>query len=41
MQEKEPLAPMGHTYPPVVSCTVLVVASILSVTKPWGRRGKV
>ena len=32
--------PAMFLYPPVVSCTLLVVSSILSVTKPWGRRGK-
>jgi hypothetical protein len=30
--------PAVFLYPPVVSCTLLVIASILSVTKPWGRR---
>ncbi len=32
--------PAVFLYPPVVSCTLLVVSAILSVTKPWGRRGK-
>ena len=32
--------PMVFLYPPVVSCTLLGIAVILSVMKPWGRRGK-
>jgi hypothetical protein len=31
--------PAVFLYPPVVSCALLVTSAILSVTKPWGRRG--
>lgn len=32
--------PTMFLYPPVVSCLLLVVSAILSVTRPWGRRGR-